>query len=241
MKDGEFKLDVWTKDDYARLMEQLVRSADEDYRNFHQKLIPGVDNFLGIQIPKLRRLAREIARGDTASYFPLVGVEYYEEIMLFGLVIGYARIDLPHFFAQLDRFVPMIDNWAVCDCCCSSLKAATKHPREMRSYLDRYLRSDKEFERRFAIVMLMDYYISDEYIDDTLNRLIVSSTHEAYYVKMAVAWALSVCFVKYKDKTYECIRQRPIDRETLKMTVRKILDSYRVSPEDKLAVKQLVK
>ena len=238
MEHQEFNLPIWEKSDYLRLKQYLRELADPDYLAFHQRLVPEVDNLLGVRVPVLRSLAKEIAKGDIDSYFSLTGQESYEEIMLYGLVIGYCKRDIAEVCAALDRFVPKINNWAVCDCCCSGLKIVKKHPEEMLAYLQKWLSSKNEFELRFGIVMLMDYYTAEPYLDMTL-AVYRDIRHEGYYVKMAVAWGISVCFVHARSKTLSFLEQCPLDDFTYHKALQKIIESNRVSPEDKALMRSL--
>lgn len=235
MQNTDFCLSDWTAEDYERLKKHLKELADPSYLSFHQKLVPGVENLLGIRIPVLRGLAKEIAKGGTDgchSYFALTENTCYEEVMLYGMVIGLARLDLSALCRELDRFVPLIDNWAVCDTCCAGLKAAKKYPEKMLAYLQKYLCSEQEFELRFALVMLMDYYIDDRHIDLVLDKF-GAVRHPGYYVKMAAAWGLSVCLVKYRDRTLEFLKQCGLDDFTYNKTLQKAIESDRISKEDK--------
>jgi 3-methyladenine DNA glycosylase AlkD len=108
----------------------------------------------------------------------------------------------------------------------------------VRGFLESYLASDQEFELRFASVMLMKAFITDESIDGTLQAL-AQIRHDGYYAKMAVAWAIAECCVGYRDKTFELLRSGRLDDFTQNKTIRKIKESYRVSPEDKLLASSL--
>ncbi len=110
----------------------------------------------------------------------------------------------------------------------------------MYEFLQSYLVSDREYELRFAAVVLMQYYITEDYIDTVLDwygKICV----DAYYVKMAVAWGLSVCFVKFRDKTLAFLQNCDIDRFTYNKAIQKIRESYRVSEEDKEMLKEMKK
>ena len=240
MTHDRFQLENWTAADYQQLVQYLHELADPAYQQFHQKLIPGVEGFLGVRVPVLRSLAREIAKGDRQGYFAQVRPGSYEEIMLYGLVIGQIRDDLAAAIQQLDRFVPMIDNWAVCDVCCAGLKLAARRREEMRAYLQQYLDSAEEFQLRFGLVMLMDYYIDPVYIDEVL-AIYGAVRHEGYYVKMAVAWGISVCFVKFREKALALLQSGMLEPETCRKALQKILESTRVSAADKELIRALRK
>lgn len=211
---------------------QLFSMADESYRNFHSNLVPGVHNIIGVRLPMLRTLAKEIVKGEWESFLQCSENEYYEEVMLQGLVIGCAKMDFTLRLSYIKAFVPKINNWAICDSFCSSLKDTKKHQEEMLSFLQPYIHSKEEFSLRFAIVMLMDYYISEQYIDMVLS-LMDSIKHEGYYVKMAIAWAISVCFVKFPEKTLVFLQNNHLDNFTYNKALQKTIESLRVEKETK--------
>jgi hypothetical protein len=155
-----------------------------------------------------------------------------EETMLQGMTLGYVKSDFAGIRPYLDAFLPKIKNWSVCDSTCASLKIASKEPEAVLEYLLPYLRSDEEFFIRFGVVMLLDHFITEDYIDLVLEEM--DKIHQdAYYVKMAVAWNLSVCFVKFRDKTLSYLRTNHLDDWTYNKTIQKIRESYRVTKEDK--------
>jgi len=214
------------------IKSHLFSMSDEAYRSFHSNLVPGIHNIIGIRIPKLRSFAKEIANDEWRLYLKGASDDYYEEILLQGLVIAYAKMDYSDRLSYIKGFVPKINNWAVCDSFCSSLKDTAKHREEMLSFLQPYLHSDKEFFLRFAIVMLMDYYIFDEYIDMVLAE-IDRIKHEGYYVKMAAAWAISMCFVKFPEKTWHFLSENNLDDFTYNKALQKAIESLRVDKEVK--------
>lgn len=218
--------------------ERIFELADEGYRQFHSKLVPGTDNVLGVRLPKLRELAKELAKGDWRGYIAVAQAAYYEEVMLQGLVIAYAKADIEEVLRYVAAFVPKINNWAVCDSFCTSLKITQRHRAQVWDFLQPYLGSQKEFELRFGVVMLLGFYIADEYIDQVL-ALLDSAKHDGYYVKMAVAWALSVCFVKYPEKTMAYLQNSTIDDFTYNKALQKITESFRVDKETKILIRSM--
>lgn len=224
-------------------MEKSVRKrifelTDEKYRQFHSKLVPNVDNVLGVRLPNLRELAKELAKGDWRSYLLTAQNDYYEEIMLQGLVIGYAKTTLEEVLHYVTVFVPKITNWGVCDSFCTNLKITKKYKPQIWNFLQPYLLSQKEFELRFGVVMLMSYYIEDKYIDAVLMRL-DDIKHEGYYVKMAVAWAISICFIKYPEKTMTYLKSNTLDPFTYNKALQKITESFRVDKETKTLIRSM--
>lgn len=225
----------------AALRPALRALADPAYRDFNAKLIPGAGPMLGIRIPRLRDIARRIARSDRwrdllDDNSPDDG-GYFEERMLQGMVIGLARCDMAEKLDRVARFVPRIDNWALCDCFCWKLRAAERDP--MWHFIQPYFQAAEEFDIRFAVVMATANFVDDDHLEPLLRRL-GECRCDAYYASMGVAWAASVCFARFPRQTMAWLAERcPLDEATFRRTIRKIVESYRVAPADKLAVRAL--
>ena len=221
------------------ILSRLKELSDESYKAFHSKLVPGFeDKILGVRAPLLRKFAKELAKEDWQSLFYEIGNDYYEQKLLKGFMICYAKTDIDTLLDYTEKFVPLIDNWAVCDMFCSSLKIANRHPEKAFGFIQKYLKSSKPFEIRFATVMLLDYYVNDSYIDTVLDKL-DRIRNDDYYVKMAAAWAVSVCYVKYPEKTYSFLQSCQLDDFTFNKSLQKICESYRIGREDKAIIKAM--
>lgn len=215
------------------LREQLLALSEPRYRDFHATLLPGVDHILGIRVPVLRKIAKQIVAGDWRAYLACACDHYYEERMLQGLVIGYARCEVAEKLEHTVRFVPKIDNWAVCDVFCWRLRANERVP--MWEFILPYFQALGEFEVRFAVVMALGNFVDEEHLEALLS-LLGDIRHEAYYVRMGVAWAVSVCYVKFPERTRAWLEKCPLDDWTYNKSLQKIGESYRVSD---LAKRQL--
>lgn len=228
----------WTEETYRQFAKGLPTLADEKYRKFQQGLIPDVKNLLGIRLPQLRSLAKQIQRGAAEEYLVVSRSDTYEETMLEGFVIGSLKGDIQNVLPYIRRFIPKIDNWAVCDSFCASLKITARHRQEMFDFLDPYLASPREFERRFALVILMDYFVTDDYIERVL-RIYNTPQPSQYYVQMAAAWGLSVCYVKYPQQTMYVLENSKLDDFTYNKALQKIIESCRVDDKTKQLMRSL--
>ncbi len=215
------------------IRKELQALADSKYRKFHSALVPGTENILGVRIPQLRILAKEIAkREDWRIFVEATDTRYYEETMLQGMIIGLAKMELEERMKYVMMFIPRIDNWAVCDIFCSELKTAVKKGKEtIWQFIQPYLTSPQEFEIRFGIVMLF-HYIDEKHID-ALLAYADSFNHNAYYARMAMAWMLSFCFIKFPEKTMEYLKQSKLDNWTYNKSLQKTIESLRVDKEMK--------
>lgn len=211
-----------------QVREELFKLQDLQYKAFHAALLPTVPQkqIIGVRVPELRKLARLLAKTDDE-----IKGDYYEERMLIGMRIGYSKCTIESYLQQLAAFISLIDNWAVCDCCCSTYKFAQRYPREVWQFLQPYLLGT-EYEVRFAVVMLMDYFMIDAYIDQVLS-ILSDINREEYYINMAAAWALSVAYVRYPDKVLPILQSGQLPEGIHNKTIQKIRESNRVAKEDK--------
>lgn len=218
--------------------QKLYEMQDLKYKQFHGSLCPNVDNIIGVQVPKLRELAKELSKSNPKEYLELEDITFYEEKVIQGLLIGMSNFEIEETKKYLQKFIPKIDSWAVCDVVCSGLKIAKKNQKEMWDFLEKYIKSKKEFEIRFAIVMYLDYYLNDNYIDKVIKN-ISNIKSDKYYVEMAIAWLLLVSYIKQKQKTLEYLKNNKLDDFTHNKAIQKILESYRVSKEEKEFIRTL--
>lgn len=220
------------------LRNKLFELQDIKYQKFHSNLCPNTDGIIGVRIPKLRTLAKEIAKNNPTEFIDNLVDEYYEETMILGFVIGYSKFSLEDTFKYLKKFIPKINNWAICDCVCSTLKITKKFQKEMFEFLLPYTKSKKEFELRFAIVMFLNYYLTPEYLPQILE-IIDSIKSKDYYVQMAIAWLISVAYIKEKEITLKYIKNNNLDTFTHNKAIQKIRESYRVSNTEKSELNKL--
>ena len=219
--------------------KELLALRDDGNAVFAKSLIPGDHVLIGARLPAMRALAKRIAEDDWRGYIDGWSPEYFEDYMLRGMVIAYAKMDLHERLDEYRRFIPLIDNWSVCDSFCNTWKPKKSEREEVWGFILPYLRTDKEFEMRFSAVMMLCHFIDDEHISKVISEL-DSAENDGYYFKMGKAWTLSVCFVKYPEITMSYLEKRTLDEETMRMVVRKVIDSYRVPKELKDKVRGLV-
>ena len=224
--------------DITDIKEQLSLLAEPAYRDFSSSLLPGTEHILGVRLPALRKMARKLAKENWLENLARCTQDSFEEIMLQGFIIGYAKAPLPEILEQTAAFLPKINNWSVCDSFCITLKAAGENPAEFWDFLQLCLQSGEEFTVRFAIVMLLDYYITPEYIDRLFPIFDVIS-HEGYYVKMAAAWAVSMCYVRFPEKTESYLNSCRLDDFTYNKSLQKITESLSVDKETKKRIRAM--
>lgn len=219
--------------DCAALRRELESLADPAYKAFNESLLPGVETAYGIRLPQMRQVAKALLRQDPAGFLEHFQPNCYEETQLRGLVIGGMKLPWEEKRPLVEDFLPRIDNWAVCDTFCGSLKP--RSPQDvplMWEFLKPLYASDEEYKARFAAVMQLSHFVDAAHLEEGLG-LLGQVRHPGYYAKMAVAWALSVWFVKFPQETESLLAQRAFEPWVQNKAIQKVRESRRVSKEDK--------
>lgn len=221
------------------VIEFLLLNAKLTKKSFDEKIFNTKEYVYGVPVPILRGFVKENGQQDFSDFISSEK-RSVEEKIIFGLLIAQNKTDYAKFLREEKLFLPLIESWVVCDVVTTSLKIISKHKKLYFERLKSLLYSEKPFERRYAIVVLLTYYLTDEYIDFILTN-VESFTSNDYYVQMASAWLLSVAFIKQRDKTLSYLKNSRLDGFTYNKTLSKITDSFRVSEEDKQMIKNLKK
>ena len=220
------------------IRRELENIADEKYRVFSSKLIPNVDNVLGVRLPELRKIAKRLAKDGYQEYLAITELIYFEEIMLQGMIIGYLNVEWEDKVKHIIGFIPKIDNWSVCDSFCTGLKFDEKNKNEVWRFLQPYLKSKKAYEIRFAVVMLLFHFIDEKYAKHAFtafNRI----KHDDYYVKMAVAWAVSIYYRDLPEISLPYLKNNKLDDWTHNKAIQKITESLAVDDETKNTIRSM--
>lgn len=220
------------------LENRLQALADPVYKEFHRKLIPTVDpdTILGVRTPQLRRFAKDFAKTPEAFVF-LCTLPHicYEENNVHGFLIEEMK-NFDDAVDALNKFLPHIDNWATCDMI--SPKAFRNKQKELYPHILQWLRSDHTYTIRFAIEMLMKYYLEDHFEDAHLN-LVSSLRSEEYYVNMMISWYFATALTKQYEATLPYLETPHMDIWTHNKAIQKAIESRRITPEQKAYLRTL--
>jgi 3-methyladenine DNA glycosylase AlkD len=233
---------------------------DERYRNGHLRVINALSDvkILGVHIPELKKLAKELSRREDAAQIVasfesefLEGALYFEEKLVWGLMINALKASEKQKLELLRAFIPAMDNWAVCDTICCNIKWI-KDKNTLWNYLQPYFISDREFDVRFAVVMSMIFFldlesfllvsqkldnldfskISSEYISPreakhSRNARGVAKGERPYYVRMAVAWLLATALAKIPEQTRKFVNHCRLPEDVIRLYKRKARESFK--------------
>lgn len=225
---------------YDKLRERLGFYAEDEYREFTEKLIVCERPLIGVRIPVVRKVAGMIPR-ELYGEFLAVKPVAVEEVLVRGILISKLPYDgmLMWFDSQIDE----IDNWCTCDVFCSGISKVVRKRRAefLESRIEGLLCDLREFAVRVGLVMLKCVYVDAEYLAVIFDRVEKLGMREEYYIRMAIAWLLSECFIKFPDETYVYLRVSGLPSWTFNKTISKICDSYRVDAEIKDVLRKMRK
>ena len=223
-----------------QILAWMKREAEEGYRNFSASLLPEMpkERILGVRLPKLRKLAAVIVKEGCQEYLAEEPGCLFEEVMLRGMVIGAVGGSFEETSGRIRDFLPYIDNWSVCDSFCSSLEGTKEYPEKMWPLLLECLQSEETYTIRFALVMMLQYYVSEKYRKQALDLLEHMRSGE-YYVRMAAAWAVSIYYIHFPEEVMEWLEHCDLEEDTWRKALQKILESRQVSPEEKDKIRKL--
>ena len=224
--------------DIHYIEQALKQMADPKYKEFHGKLMPTVnsDKVLGVRVPDLRKFAKEIYKSDIKDDFlKILPHIYYEEDNLHAFLIEMIK-DYDVVIEELNKFLPLVDNWATCDM--MSPKIFKKHKKELLNEIEKWINSGEAYTIRYGIKCLMQHYLDDDF-DVSFLKKVADVKSEEYYVNMMRAWYFATALSKQYDVTVKFLENRVLDKWTHNKTISKAIESYCVVPENKDYLKTL--
>ncbi len=230
------KIKTWNEEDYEKFVKYLINLQDISYKKFHSSLVLNSKyEMIGIRMPIMRNIAKEISKSNIEEFLHYAQDKYYEEVMIQGLAISHIK-DEKQFCKYFKTYINKIDNWAICDSFCNSIKIIRKYEEKYFKYAIEYALNKEEFISRVGLVMILNHFISKKNLDiifDILNRI----ESDKFYVNMAEAWLLCEMYIKFPKETMRFFEKNNLNKFTQNKTISKIHDSYRISEEGKELVK----
>ncbi len=213
----------------TNIQETLLSMGEEAYRDFSSKLMPTVDKskVIGIRIPVLRKYAKSLENYD--RFLTELPHQYFEEDNLHAFLIE-RETDFDKCIEKLNAFLPYVDNWATCDS--MKPKVLKKEPEKLLIHINRWIKSKDVYAVRYAINMLMSFYLDDNF-DERYLKMVSDVKSDEYYINMMRAWYFATALAKRYKETLPYIENRELDTWTHNKTIQKAIESYRISKEQK--------
>ena len=211
---------------------------DEKFRDFTSKLIPGVDKelIIGVRVPEIRRLAKTLSADERKKFISELPHKYHEENLLHGAILQLIKNDIGEVISETEKFLPYIDNWAVCDM--SQSKLLGKYPDMVFGKACEWAKSEKTYTVRFAIDVLLQFFLDENFKPEVFS-LAESIVSEEYYINMALAWFWSFALIKRYDEALPIIESKRLPAFVHNKAIQKARESYRISDERKEYLKTL--
>lgn len=218
------------------ITEELTRLSDMKYKAFHSKLIPNInpDTIIGVRTPHLRALAKKL-RDESEEFLGVLPHDYYEENNLHGFIISEIK-DFDKCIEMLDRFLPYVDNWATCDGI--RPKCFAKNKDKLLLKIKEWIASDRVYTVRFALEMLMCFYLDEDFRREYLGMAAAVDSGE-YYVNMMLAWYFATALAKQWDESLPYITEHRLPVWVHNKTIQKAVESLRITKEQKEYLKTL--
>lgn len=220
------------------IVAELFRMQDKDYALMQAKIIPTVaaERIIGVRTPVLRAFAKELYKDtDIDAFLACAPHQYFDEDQLHAFVISLEK-DFGKCMAEVDAFLPFIDNWATCDQL--SPKAFKKEPEKLLPYIRSWIKSGETYTVRFAIGMLMQHFL-DERFDREYADMVAEVRSEEYYVNMMIAWYFATALAKQYESALPYLEERKLPDWVHNKAIQKSVESYRITDEKKAYLRTL--
>ena len=220
------------------IQQQLFALQDLKYRDFHAKLVPGMDvnDIIGVRTPELRKLAKQLTKDERVGEFlAVLPHRFLDEMNLHGFIISEIK-DYDECLEQIERFLPYVNNWTTCDLLSPKAFKQKKNRDRLIEDIKRWMASDEPFTIRFGIEMLLSFYLDEDFKPEYL-KWVSKIRHDHYYVKMMVAWYFATALAKQWDATLPYIKNMTMEKWTHNKAIQKAVESYRITPEQKELLK----
>lgn len=221
----------WNKDLYEKYIMYLKSVSEENYKNFHSKLCFTKYEILGIRLPIQRKIVKKIIKTDIVDYLKYCQANYYEEVMIEGLVIASIE-DETLFDTYFLPFINKIDNWAICDSFCNSLKIIKKNPQKYFKLAINLSLSSAEFISRTGLIIILNFFIDKKYLKK-IFILLDKIKSDKYYINMAESWLICEIYTKYPQEAKQYLLSNKLNKFTHNKAISKIRESYRIPQEEK--------
>lgn len=228
------------EDTIQAVRKGLFELQDLEYKAFHSRLMPTIspETIIGVKTPALRKFAKDLANlRETELFLKDLPHTYYEENNVHGFLVEGMK-DFDKCLAEVDRFLPYVDNWATCDM--MRPKVFKKNPKALLPKIEEWMASGETYTVRYGIGMLMTYFL-EEHFEIKYPEAVAAVESEEYYVRMMVAWYFATALAKQWDAVIPFIEEGRLEKWTHNKAIQKAIESYRITPEQKVYLRTLRK
>lgn len=220
---------------------ELVKLQKEGLKNFNKLLIPNLDKeIIGVTNPKIKELSKAIIQKKDEEFLLSLPHLYYEEDILHGYLLSYNVYTYQELIELIEKFLPYVNNWAVCDTMAKNKKILLKEREQYFNKCLEWVNTNKTYFIRFGLLQMMSYYLIDNYVDKIIDIILTIHNHD-YYVDMMISWLLATMMINYQDKVISLLKEKQLNDFIIRKTISKSIESYRISNDTKEYLKELRK
>ena len=220
-----------------KIRDYLLSQQDMKYRDFTLPLLPNIDEktFIGVRLPVIKKYAKDLDEKSRLEFLDSLPHQYHEENILHAFILSNIK-DYDTFINYVNKFLPYVSNWSVCDTICN--KHLVKYKPQLINEIYKWLKSDELYRVRYAVKCLMNYYLNEDFKEEHLQK-VEQVKLDDYYVHMMIALYLATGLAKNYDHFIKAIEEKRFDSFTHNKAIQKAIESYRVSDEHKAYLKTL--
>ena len=220
-----------------KIRDYLLSQQDMKYRDFTLPLLPNIDEktFIGVRLPVIKKYAKGLDEKSRLEFLDSLPHQYHEENILHAFILSNIK-DYNTFINYVNKFLPYVSNWSVCDTICN--KHLVKYKPQLINEIYKWLKSDELYRVRYAVKCLMNYYLNEDFKEEHLQK-VAQVKLDDYYVRMMIAWYLATGLAKNYNQFIKVIEEKRFDSFTHNKAIQKAIESYRVSDEHKAYLKTL--
>ena len=223
-----------------KIKNDLLLMQDKTYKDFHSKLMPTINpnSIIGIRVPVLRDYAKKLFKENSIEslnpFLKNLPHEFYEENNIHAFIIEKIN-NFDECIFYLENFLPYIDNWATCDML--NPKIFKTNYEKLLEKIYQWINSDSVYTVRFAIGMLMRYFLDEKFETKYLD-LVASINSKEYYINMMRAWFFATALAKQYEQTFPYIKNYSLDKWTHNKSIQKANESFRITKDQKEELKK---
>ncbi|MBO4323523.1 MAG: DNA alkylation repair protein [Clostridia bacterium] len=221
---------------YEETLTRLKAESEEKFLKFSERIVAGEKRLIGVRTDKIRSIAKEVAAKDLNAYLNECEFKFYEDTLIYGLLI--ASLPFDEFLKYIDVYLLHADSWAHIDAFVPSLSFIKKDGERFFDYLKRSESGADGFKLRFITVSYLDHFLKKENLG-YIFKFCVEKDGNGYYNDMAIAWLVSVAYIKFEEETYEFLLKKNLSKFTHNKAISKICDSLRVKNKEKIKALRL--
>ncbi len=228
----------WNNGEIEAIKAELMdASKGKEKAEWEKRIVNTSYPCIAVPSTVIDNIAKRIAKNNYVGFLDLWHADNYSELVLEGKVISRIK-DRDEFVKYLNQYLDRVDSWGATDILKYPINGNEQY---FWGLSGEYLLSTKPYVRRCGLLIMMKGFVDGGYIDQVLERVDNMSEESEYYVQMMLAWLLSECYIKCRDKTLQYYKQNRQSAWVINKSISKCRDSYRVTQADKKMLLQFKK